>query len=275
MLVGSLLAVYVHRARRQQRAADAIRRLGGVVAYDYQLQGDLIHAHAASWVPSVVRRRLGDDLFHTVIYIHVAYRADRAAADAPGPVDDEFLSGLDEFPGLSSVALRFGPRSDDGLREIGRLRRLKHLALLNSSFVTDRGIVELTSLRNLETLALCHTGITDESVRILGELPRLHNLDLRDNSITNQCLLHAGRMQPLKELWVGSGTSNAAITDEGMPHLMALSNLEGLDLEGTAVTERGLVRIAPLELRWMRLQRTGVRDSTKVSAVFPHCYIDW
>src|SRR5262245_28878498 len=241
LLVASLgLGIYVERVWRQRRAASAIRDLGGMVAYDYQLVGDLISDSGNSWVPVSLRHRLGDDFFHSVVYVQIDYRSDGRPKDESAAVNDDFLSGLGEFPALESVELNFGPQSDEGLRLIGRLRHLKHLNLLNSGNLTDEGVAHFSDLDSLESICLNGTKITDESIRLLGELPRLTNLDVRNNELTNQCLQYAGQMQPLRMLWVGTGKRlNPAITDEGLMHLLRLSQLEGIDLEGTAVSEVG------------------------------------
>ena len=268
-----VLGFYIHRVGQQRQAAAAIRQLGGTVAYDYQLAGDLVSVRGQSWVPATLRQRLGDDFFHSVVYVQVAYRADSDSA-RPGPADDEFLSGLDEFPALESIELNYGPQSEQGLRLIGRLRRLKHLTLSKPGNLTDEGVAHFSGLECLESICLNGTDITDESIRLLGDLPRLSNLDVRDNRLTNQCLEYAGRMQPLRALWVGTfNARNPSITDEGLLHLVRLPQLEGLDLEGTAVTERGLERLTDLDLKWLRLQNTKVRNYDRVHEAFPECFI--
>jgi hypothetical protein len=109
LLVG-LLALYVRRVRQQQLAAGAIRQLGGMVAYDYQLAGDMVYVRGHSWVPAGLRQRLGDDFFHSVVYVQVAYRSD--AEDRPGPEmtiprgPDDFLAGRSN---CNSVRVRGGP----------------------------------------------------------------------------------------------------------------------------------------------------------------------
>ena len=275
LLVASLgCGFYVERVWRQQRAAGAIRDLGGRVAYDYQLVGDLVSDSGNSWVPASLRQRLGDDFFHSVIYVQIDYRSDHHPKDRPTPANDDFLSGLGEFPALESVELNFGPQSEEGLRHIGQLHRLKHLTLAHPGNLTDDGVAHFVELDCLESISLNGTDITDESIRLLAELPRLTNLDVRENRLTNECLRYAGQMQPLRVLWVGAfNKSNPRITDEGLLHLMQLPQLEGIDLEGTAVTEMGLERVSGLELKWLRLQNTKVRDYERVRKAFPECFI--
>lgn len=276
LAVGIGLGIYVHRVHRQRRVVAAIRQVGGSVAYDYQLTCDMVCPMAWTWVPQGLRDRFGDDCFNTVVYVHVDYLSDRSRHALVSPQDDEFLSRLDELPGLQSVFLRYGPQSEDRLLEIGRLRRLKHLTLFCPGNLTDRGVAHFTQLKRLESLSLERTNITDESVRLLVDLPCLENLDLRDNRITNQALAYAGQIQSLKVLWLGvSDASNPSITDEGLVHLAGLSRLEGIDLEGTAVTEQGLVQISELDLKWLRLIRTRVRDYSRVEQAFPGSTIDW
>ena len=273
LLVAGLLAIYLHRTRQQQRAVSAIRRIGGTVAYDYQLTGDLVYSHGQSWVPAGLRQQMGDDWFHSVIFVQVLYRDDPLLSGKPGPENDEFLAGLDEFPALESVELRFGPQTEEGLRQLGRLRRLKHLTLKHPGDLTDGRIGHIVGLEYLESICLNDTDITDESIRLLGQLPRLSNLDVRHNRLTDQCLKYAGRMQPLKMLWVGGWQENESITDQGLVHLVNLQHLEVLDLQGTSVTEAGVERLSDLELKCLGLQHTKVRDADRLRQVFPGCYI--
>jgi hypothetical protein len=132
----------------------------------------------------------------------------------------------------------------------------------------------MSGVRSLESLCLRDTAMTDESVRLLGSLPRLASLDLRQNRLTNQALAHAARMKTLRALLVGCEASNPSITDDGLLHLADLPLLEVLDLEGTAVTEKGLARLTALDLKLLRLRRTAVRDISPIREAFPECQIE-
>lgn len=244
-------ALYVYRAARQRRAVAAIRQLGGEVAYDYQLTSDVIAKNAPSWVPARLRRPVGDDFFHSVVYVHVRYDGRRPSSIPTAAADDEYFSRLVDFPGL------------------------KHLTLSRSVSLTDRGVHRLSDLHRLETLCLRHAAMTDDSVQPLGDLPRLELLDLQENRLTDGALAHVGRIKTLRVLWVGCNARNPSITDDGLIHLTKLERLQGLDLAGTAVTDKGIAYLKGLNLRWLHVQRTAVRDIAAIREAFPHCDLEY
>lgn len=250
-LLGIVAGIYVHRSLRQRRGVAAIRQFGGDTAYDYQLTSDFVFRNAPSWVPARVRRSLGDDYFHSIIYVHMTYGRDRLSSLPGDAVDEEYLS------------------------QIAGFSRLKHLTLSSPASLTEAGARHVSCLHCLETLCLRHTDMTDESVRLLGELPRLEHLDLRGTRITDQALAHAGRMKTLRVLWVGGDSVNPSITDDGLLHLAKLPRLHALDLRGTAVTDQGLARLKGLKLRWLNVQQTGVRDISSIKNAFPNCEIEY
>ena len=61
--------------------------------------------------------------------------------------------------------------TDDGLRHLARLPRLKHLDLSGTA-ITDRGLAVLRDLPALETLSLGWTRITDDGCGASRALPR-------------------------------------------------------------------------------------------------------
>lgn len=244
-------AVYVYRAARQRQAVTAIRQWGGEVAYDYQLTSDVIANNAPSWVPARLRRPVGDDYFHSVVFVHVTYGSRRPSSIPTVAADDEYFTRLIAFPGL------------------------KHLTLNQTVTLTDRGVRRLSDLHRLETLCLRHAALTDDSVQPLSELPRLETLDLQENHITDGALAHVGRIKTLRVLWVGCDSRNPAITDDGLIHLTKLKRLQGLDLAGTAVTDKGIAYLKGLNLHWLRVQRTAVRDIAAIREAFPECALEY
>jgi hypothetical protein len=51
------------------------------------------------------------------------------------------------------------------------------------------------------------------------------------------------------------------IGDDGLVHLLAIPELEGLSLDATAVTDAGLVHLRPLKaMRWLGLSHTRITD---------------
>jgi internalin A len=92
--------------------------------------------------------------------------------------------------------------------------------------LTDRWLVDLRGLKNLQALNLAGTQVTDAGLKELAGLKNLQWLDL-------------------------SGTQ---ITDAGLKELAGLKNLQWLDLSHTQITDAGLKELAGLKnLQWLNL----------------------
>jgi hypothetical protein len=119
--------------------------------------------------------------------------------------------------------------------------------------VGDRDLHYLLNLRPVQSLNLaeCHE-ITDKGLAILGGLQHLTALDLTRlnryrsdlnvfNSVplTDACLVHLLSLPRLKEL----ALSGNRITDRGMAQIAQLRHLSELDLVATRVSDAGLIHL--------------------------------
>jgi hypothetical protein len=119
-----------------------------------------------------------------------------------------------------------------GLRSIGRLKNLKTLDLYCSG-LTDTGMSAVRDCRQLQSFQLVNASgsVTDAGLEALDGLP------------LERCRLCSSR-----------------ITDAGLRCLVQ-SPLQILDLSGTGVTDAGLSEIATLPLRGLSLRKTEVSDA--------------
>lgn len=117
------------------------------------------------------------------------------------PTTNERLGQL-RVPGVEDLNLRHTQVSDAGLKCLHRSPALAHLNLAHDA-ITDDGLKELGILR-LRTLDLSGTKITDAGLLHLGDsygvAGYLHNLNLRDTAITDQCLESLKKLSHLKQL---------------------------------------------------------------------------
>ncbi|MDP7275230.1 MAG: hypothetical protein QF363_07090, partial [Planctomycetaceae bacterium] len=88
----------------------------------------------------------------------------------------------------------------------------------------------------IRRLDLVRTGIRDEDLALLKDLPHLEQLVLTNTGITDAGLKHVGRLQRLKGLYI----AKCSVTDEGIASLAGLRKLESLNLYGTQVGDKGL-----------------------------------
>lgn len=95
---------------------------------------------------------------------------------------------------------------------------------------SDRGLVSLRKIPNLEELNLSSTGTTDEGLRHVGTLRHLQVLKL----------------------------ANTKITDQGLAHLSGLKELKRLHLERTQLASNGILQLRDLQ----KLDYLGLRDTT-------------
>ena len=163
--------------------------------------------------------------------------------------------------GLWGIAL-----NDSNMRKLGELTQLEVLKL-NGANIADRGLdrpghklalrQELKSLPNiaglvhLRTLELNRTPLTSAALGALRELPQLRHLSLE---------------------------YAAQVDDKAIPLLLALEQLESLQLSGTSVTDDGLHQLAGLaHLKGLRIGGTGVTQQAveKFRKRRPNCAVSW
>ena len=161
-----------HRAelkRKEREAVEAIIRLGGSVAYDY----DLVNG-AKPTGPDWLRNLLGENFFSEAVIVSVS---DAFVADAG-------LENLKGLPKLQTLDLSYAQVTDAGLVNLKGLAQLQYL-YLNGSKVGDAGLVYLKGLEQLRVLSLSGTKITDSGLVNLKGLNQLQKLLLQNTKVTD------------------------------------------------------------------------------------------
>jgi hypothetical protein len=112
-------------------------------------------------------------------------------------------------------------------------------------------------LRQLETLDLSQSNVTDDDLRPLGRLPKLRELKLGETRIDGSGLEYLGGLERLERLELG----DTKVTDDSLRHLTKLGSLRHLRLVGTQIGDSGLVHLARIAgLQSLKLTRTKVAD---------------
>jgi internalin A len=146
--------------------------------------------------------------------------------------------------------------TDAGLKEFVSLKNLSSLNL-DGTQVTGTGLKALAPLKSLATLNLNNTGITDAGLKELATLKNLSSLDLDATQVTGTGLK---ALAPLKNL-ATLNLNNTGVTDAGLKELAPLKNLASLFLIGTKVTDAGLKELTPLKnLDTLYVDSTQVTD---------------
>jgi hypothetical protein len=197
----SWFAVKMQQARKQREAVVAIRKLGGLTAYDYQETG---YPYREPPGPIWLRRLLGDDFFANVAWVSFCHTQ---ATDA----GLEHLKGLTK---LDHLYLTDTEVTGDGLANIAGLTRLQVL-YLDGTRVTDAGLEHLKGMSRLQELYLNDTEVTDVGLERLKGLTSLQMLSLHNTRVTNAGLAHLRGLTQLRALSL-FGTQ---VTDEGVKGL--------------------------------------------------------
>jgi Leucine-rich repeat (LRR) protein len=240
----SWFAVKLQQARRQREAVEAIVKLGGWVAYDYQLDasGNIWQGMEPAG-PAWLRKILGDDFFRTVVYAQ--------------PKDDASMLILKDLSEIRRLDLRNSQVTDTGMTVIKDLKRLQWLAIRHLP-ISDIGLINLQGLYQLQFLDMGDTKVTDEGIKYLKDLSQLQSLDLWNIRITDKGLEQLNRLSQLQTL----ALNFSLVTDNGIKNLSAMTHLQKLDLRGTQVSDAGLEYLRRLpQLKEICLASTKVTDA--------------
>jgi hypothetical protein len=228
MVAGSVtftwIAVAMQRAKKQHRAAEEVRRLGGLVYYREQGQHQRLSPELRGQPPEP-----GDDFWSSV----------RAVVFSRPEVSDDALAPLLELKGLETVYIR-GPNAltETAFFHLSKLTNLKGLSLSDME-VSDAALLHLSKLVDLKYLYISNVKVTDDGLRCLASLTQLEILELRGLPITDMAMAHLRPLCKLESLTI----SETPITDEGLMHLESLASLDTLRIPNTRVTGKGLEKL--------------------------------
>ena len=162
---------------------------------------------------------------------------------------------LDGDGRLTEIAIEDGAEiTADDVALFGRLGELRTLRILNCRVLNDEMVGQLTRLKNLDTLALTNSAITDAGVeKIVQSFPNLVELDLSSNTnMTGAAMKLIASLGKLERLTLLQNRFNDLNTRRlsKMPELRTLEvvgklpNLNALKHRSTAVTDAGLEGLA-------------------------------
>lgn len=210
---------------------------------------------------------------------------------ANGQMTDALLESVSRIEHITSLDLSGSSAlTDDGVRHLGRLPRLRHLNLSGTA-ITDRGLEVLRRLRALQRIALAWTRVTDAGMVHLAACAHLRFVDLTGTETGEGAIRALAGKNELHELRSGNAVTNAGLAllhelpvfkqwhggevrmalldfraapnylmlrgsfdDEGLAHLAGLDGLFALNLDSDrlAVTGAGLEPLAGLpHLEWL------------------------
>jgi len=117
---------------------------------------------------------------------------------------------------------------------------------LRGAEVSDELLQHLTELKNVTSLLLNDTNITDDSLKIVNQVTTLRNLDLRGCKISNAGLANITGLKNLATLKLTGKGSLCTVDDDGMDSLAKLTSLRSLALDSLWISGDGLQKLSPL-----------------------------
>ena len=214
-----------------------------------------------------------------------------ARLDAAGEMTDAILGDVCRVDSITALDLGGSKAlTDEGVRHLARLPRLKHLDLSGTG-VTDRGLAVLRELLALETISLAGTAVTDAGAAQLANCHELERVNLSWTRTGDGALRALAGKQRLRHLHSGNYVTDAGVpllhelpifkswhggeprmallsydsepnhlnlrgslTDNGMQEMRGLEGLYGLNLDDSklAITAAALVPLISLpNLGWL------------------------
>ena len=156
---------------------------------------------------------------------------------------------------VRTLSLRHKAHVKDG--DLVHVRGLTHLVALDltGTSITDRGMVHLKAIKNLEVLHLGpRTG--DDALAQLKHLKNIRHLTVGRRT-TDAGLAHVSHFADLRELVAG----RTRISGAGLAHLKSLVHLHTLRLRESPLKDGGLVHLRGMKLRKLQLGKTRITDS--------------
>jgi internalin A len=186
-------------------------------------------------------------------------------------VNDGDISFIASLPDLKTLDLSFTLITDIGLEQLSTLKGVEHLNLQSAELLTDTAIAHIRGWKQLRSLNLRGTDITDTSytqvtnngMEFLAPLNRIEQLSIGGNKISGPGLHILKSLPRLKRLNLSgaqkrnSGTWATTIKEGDMETIGALAKLESLNLAGLKVSNSGLSRLKGMtQLRELDLSKT-------------------
>jgi hypothetical protein len=153
------------------------------------------------------------------------------------------VTRVEQAPGAPVVAVYLNDTkaTDDDLRVLAAFKQLKTLDLGHTP-ITNAGLQRVAGLAELKVLIAPGIKATDDGMKYVGELKDLETLNLKFTPVGDAGLGHLAGLTRLHTL----DLSGRKVTDAGMPSLGKLRNLFHLGLHDTAITDEGMKSLAAL-----------------------------
>lgn len=167
-----------------------------------------------------------------------------AMTDSEDGGGDKALAYLTHLTGLKYIDLDRAEVTDKGVSTLKPLKNIEQISAFGT-MITGTCFKDLSTMSKLKVLNLQNNHILPESIKQIPlSFPALQVLNLGHTVLTDKTLAPVARLSQLEQLEI---SANPGITDGAIPHIVALKNLKRLDIESTAITGKGLLKLSPLK----------------------------
>jgi Leucine-rich repeat (LRR) protein len=182
---------------------------------------------------------------------------------------------VDEYPNLVELTLSETQITDAGLASLTKLTKLRKIRISKTA-VTDEAAQVLAKIPSLEDIDVSQNNFGDKGLKALQPLAKLKRLNLYTTKITDKGLAVLKDFKSRKTLiWLN--IDKCSLTDEVIPFLFPLENLEWLHLGRTRLTDAGLAGLTKIKtLKEVSVTNTNVtlEGVKKFHSVLPECKIN-
>jgi hypothetical protein len=141
-------------------------------------------------------------------------------------ITDKGISYIGRLQELTSINLTFCSVSDLSISALKKFRRLEKVSLNYCVEISNAGIIDLSTIDSLKYVSLNSCKNMDVySLQVLQKIPRLEALNVGGTQLSDHDLAELPKQ--LRSLGLGWMEH---VTDEGIPHIVRLSELENLVL---------------------------------------------
>lgn len=126
--------------------------------------------------------------------------------------------------------------------------------------------------RKVKSVQLVDSGISDDELKVLSDLPDIQSLQLENTLTSNFGLHQITRCTKIETL----NLSGTCITDEGIAKLHQLAELRRLYLRNTELTDASIAELSTMnDLRVLSIHNTFISQSgyERLQAALPNCQI--
>lgn len=189
--------------------------------------------------------------------------------------DDDLKKIVDENPNLIELTLTGTKITDNGVRHLTQLKKLKKVRISKTAISNEVG-ESLAKISTLEDIDVSQTDFGNDGLAALKLLPRLKRLNLYTTKINDNGLDVLKNFASAKTI-VWLNIDQCPLTDAAIAKLVPLEHLEWLHLGRTELTDFGLDDLTQLKtLKEVSITNTKVSRGgvDKLKTALPDCKIN-